>query len=344
MKEKERLKIIDLLKGVAIFLVVFGHSIQYGSGNYFYKEELFFSNNLFKLIYSFHMPLFMLISGFLFYKTKNSILKVVVKSKIKALLLPLITWQSIFYIVSFLFISTLEFSLKKYTSSLIYGLWFLWAVFYCSIIVLIIDKIIYEEKIKKFLFLLIVIITFFTPDNLNLNLYKFVYPYFLIGYYSNEFIRILEKKFKISNFVLITVIFFILLQLYNYDSYIYTSKYSIIFNENDVKTQLYINLYRFIIGLFGSIWMIFIIKYLDNNLNEESTLRKILELLGKNSMGIYIISGYIFLIFPKIKLFQYLNYYQTLFQTLLILFFSLFFMSIIKRNKILNQILLGNKK
>ena len=111
-------------------------------------------------------------------------------------------------------------------------------------------------------------------------MYKFVFPYFLIGYYSNEFLRDLEKKFKISNLILITVIFFILLQFYNYNSYIYTPKYSIIFNENAIKTQLYINLYRFTIGLFGSIWMIFIIKYLDNNLKDESKVRKIIELLG----------------------------------------------------------------
>ena len=56
---------IDILKGVAIFLVVFGHCIQYCSQGYFD----FFENKVFIFIYTFHMPLFMLISGYLFYNS-----------------------------------------------------------------------------------------------------------------------------------------------------------------------------------------------------------------------------------------------------------------------------------
>ena len=61
-----RNKFVDVLKATAIFLVVMGHCIQYGSGNDYYVECTFFENSLFKFIYSFHMPLFMLISGYLF--------------------------------------------------------------------------------------------------------------------------------------------------------------------------------------------------------------------------------------------------------------------------------------
>lgn len=57
---------LDYTKAFAILLVVVGHCIQYGSGQNYLKEELFFDNILFKFIYSFHMPLFMLISGYLF--------------------------------------------------------------------------------------------------------------------------------------------------------------------------------------------------------------------------------------------------------------------------------------
>ena len=60
---KDRMKNIDCLKGIAILLVVLGHSIQYLYGN-----EVAFHNRLFNYIYSFHMPLFMFISGFVSYK------------------------------------------------------------------------------------------------------------------------------------------------------------------------------------------------------------------------------------------------------------------------------------
>lgn len=78
---KKRVREIDLIKGIAIFLVVFGHSIQYGSGSYFLKSGLFFQNNVFKVIYSFHMPLFMLVSGFLFYSSKDRGFKTILFSK-----------------------------------------------------------------------------------------------------------------------------------------------------------------------------------------------------------------------------------------------------------------------
>ena len=62
---KKRNEFIDILKGYAIILVVLGHSLQYGCG--LLPNNQFFSNNIFKIIYTFHMPLFVLISGYLFY-------------------------------------------------------------------------------------------------------------------------------------------------------------------------------------------------------------------------------------------------------------------------------------
>ncbi|ROT03695.1 hypothetical protein ED388_12660 [Muribaculaceae bacterium Isolate-007 (NCI)] len=48
---------IDCLKGFAIFLVVLGHVVQ----NYNLMDSW-----IFRIIYSFHMPLFMFMSGYCF--------------------------------------------------------------------------------------------------------------------------------------------------------------------------------------------------------------------------------------------------------------------------------------
>ena len=64
--QKTRNVYIDIVKAVAIILVVFGHCIQYGSGSEFLSSTAFFENKVFIFIYSFHMPLFMLVSGYLF--------------------------------------------------------------------------------------------------------------------------------------------------------------------------------------------------------------------------------------------------------------------------------------
>ncbi len=52
---KQRLEYIDILRGFAIFLVVLGHVLEHAG----LKDDF-----LFYFIYSFHMPLFICISGF----------------------------------------------------------------------------------------------------------------------------------------------------------------------------------------------------------------------------------------------------------------------------------------
>ena len=55
----KRFENIDFIKGVLIMLVVMGHIIQALDSNY-EKNFIYF------FIYSFHMPLFMSVSGYLF--------------------------------------------------------------------------------------------------------------------------------------------------------------------------------------------------------------------------------------------------------------------------------------
>ena len=52
-----RLEFVDYAKGLAILLVVIGHLLQYNLVGISAKE-------LFDMIYSFHMPLFMFLSGY----------------------------------------------------------------------------------------------------------------------------------------------------------------------------------------------------------------------------------------------------------------------------------------
>ena len=56
--KKQRNSYLDIMKGISIFLVLLGHSIQYGSKISYVGSRLFFNDPVFKLIYSFHMPLF----------------------------------------------------------------------------------------------------------------------------------------------------------------------------------------------------------------------------------------------------------------------------------------------
>lgn len=65
--EKQRDYFFDNIKGFLIILVVFGHAIQYLA----FKRNSPALLGLFMLIYSFHMPLFIFISGFFSKKTNS---------------------------------------------------------------------------------------------------------------------------------------------------------------------------------------------------------------------------------------------------------------------------------
>lgn len=67
MPEKARVGYIDALKGFAILCVVIGHAANGYMNAGMYSDTLFL-NNLHNAIYTFHMPLFFVVSGFVFCK------------------------------------------------------------------------------------------------------------------------------------------------------------------------------------------------------------------------------------------------------------------------------------
>ena len=81
-----RNKYIDFLKGILIILVVLGHSFQ-NSKSY---EDL-----IIRVIYSFHMPAFMLISGYLFHRSYEKNKGIMIKKQIKHIGIPIIIWTAL---------------------------------------------------------------------------------------------------------------------------------------------------------------------------------------------------------------------------------------------------------
>lgn len=73
-KDKKRILWIDVLRGIAMFLVVYGHTSQ--------------NAEIKKYIYAFHMPLFFIISGMTSAFQKSITTKEFMKKKMKTLLVP----------------------------------------------------------------------------------------------------------------------------------------------------------------------------------------------------------------------------------------------------------------
>ena len=90
MKNKRNLN-LDVLKGIAVIAVLLGHAIQRG------LVEKYTENFLFKIIYTFHMPFFMILSGYALEKyTKNINYKTIIK-KFNRLIIPTFIWSFIIY-------------------------------------------------------------------------------------------------------------------------------------------------------------------------------------------------------------------------------------------------------
>ncbi|MEG0408684.1 MAG: acyltransferase family protein [Bacilli bacterium] len=346
--KKERNQLIDVIKAIAIILVIVGHSIQYGAGEMFFNTQSYFDNGLFKFIYSFHMPLFMLVSGYLFYfSTIKHSLNHNIKTRIFSLLLPIAIWtlpQFIYYIIqNSLNISIIQIILK-FTSFMRNNLWFLWAVLLCSIIVLIVNRLFKDSVI---IYIIGIVATLFVPDIIP-AVYKFMLPYFILGYLFNKYFTITFKRIfsvKKNQFIclgLSGLIFIILLIFFNRDSYIYTSGFYIL-KESNYLFQLAIDTYRFIIGLFGSIFIISSVKLVWNKL--PKFIISSLSYIGKYSLGIYILSGYIFIyLLPLITAQNIgLDYVNVCLHSVVIMTISLVMSIIITKIPLLNKLLFGGR-
>lgn len=248
---------IDAVRGLAIYLVVLGHCIQYATpNNYDYN-----ANELFTLIYSFHMPLFMCVSGYLFFGTleRYDLLHTLL-SKLKGIMVPCAVWGLVTYIVDILCNGSQDISLWGYINYTIYSNWFLWAVFYCSLAGMVIY---YVFKGNILAYIIFVLVNFLTPVFFNLDGAKRMLPFFLMGMLANKY-GLREKLGERG----------------------YMAAIGIIYVLSMLITPLRIEI---ITGTFGS-GLICGIFYCLCKKYKMSLLRK----LGKVSIGIYLLSGIIF--------------------------------------------------
>lgn len=85
----KRIEWIDVCKGLGIFLVFIGHTNV---------SQL--SRTLYDWIYSFHMPLFYMLSGLVFDKTKYNTFRKYINRRFKTLILPFFILNTILYIIA----------------------------------------------------------------------------------------------------------------------------------------------------------------------------------------------------------------------------------------------------
>lgn len=274
---KERIQYWDICKGLAMFLVVWGHCLQ----NLTTDNGYWLSDSASEIIISFHMPLFMLVSGYFAYSSLWKTFSQVMGKKVVQLLLPSVVWGLI--VSSAAMLVHRDFSAERFQYILtitLYSFWFLKALFMCYLITMI-GAYAYRKWYVWGL-LVVVLLLLLAGEPLNYSSTISMLPFFCAGLflkrYENEIFG-RPKSFLIGS-VFIYAICMTIWQSGDYNLYLHPFTW----NLGGVKCMLI----RSLIGISGSLAVILMIKYISQK-KVYVKFWNLMAHIGSMTLGIYLI-------------------------------------------------------
>lgn len=272
--DKERIKFLDSAKGLAICLMVFAHAIAWNLADYpsvisinsTQSDKNLVAGLLWQFIYSFHMPLFFLISGYLTSEPIKEQYFNKIFRRSKQLLIPYIASGFIMLFI------------RGY-----FGYWFLlslWQLSICGYLIHYINSIfnknkkIYIDLIIIFIFFVLAKIVFKEEYKLcDVDISKFLiyFPSFIFGMLIRKYSNIAEFLFQAKNLSWYYIIFAIF----------FSFKYFDFKFDETILISIIQKIRNYILPISGSLA---VIVYLKNRVNSI----KLLEQLGVKSLSIYI--------------------------------------------------------
>ncbi|MBR1680930.1 acyltransferase family protein [bacterium] len=288
-KAKARIEFIDIIKGLAIILVVIGHTSPDKTEILPYKS----------LIYAFHMPLFFILSGMFVATSRENYslhtLKTFLYKNFIALIVPFMIWGTIYMNFSFSNLAYLCFgSWINFTHiHTLSSLWFIVVLFVARIYLELFYMLINKLKLKTQYAVFVTIPIFFTlgfylphhndilTQNGNFLSYDIAFVaagFMLIG----SLVKPCIKKFvEIKNIYLILLtIVSSLLFMYGFSLTDYTHEFVLMANAT------YPNIPAF---LFCSLAGSFSLISVGILIYKIPIKKRILNFLGQNTLGIFLV-------------------------------------------------------
>lgn len=176
---------LDNIKALFIFTVVFGHLLELFGG----QEKAW----IYYMIYTFHMPAFVFVTGFFTRQNGNRI--------IKKVLYPYVVYQLLYLVFQRYYLyqeNTIQFTTPYWL------MWYLLSLFCWMLLLQIID---WEGFEKRYVFIVTILIALLAGyDNsvgygMSLSRTIVFLPFFVLGHYYGLQARIEEKR--ISKFILV---------------------------------------------------------------------------------------------------------------------------------------------
>jgi len=282
---------IDALKGVAIILMVLGHSIQINDPNYD-------NNLLFRIIYSFHMPMLMFLSGFILSTQFGYSLLNYLKKNAVRLLVPFIVWC----IISYIFIRfQTNISLPAYLFDLMKsparGLWFLWILFLNSALLFGSLKLARYKKQQHrenyYVIAAILLSLTASADFLALTDVKQYFPYYAAGFFSCKYGDALKARRKII--YLVAAVVFPLL-VFSWKRNAFPTFYPVLLHFlNEDIARLVVSIYKYAVAFGGIALCSFILERI-----RQSWLYSFLSWLGMLTLDVYSCHSYFIFEFSNV--------------------------------------------
>jgi fucose 4-O-acetylase-like acetyltransferase len=324
--------VIDSLKGFAILLVIIGHSIQVTTNNDFTSLP-------FRFIYSFHMPLFMFLSGYVTVYSPTNNWKSV-KKRFFRLVIPFFSWAVVSFIIYCYKYNKLDF---QYWTELIKevdnGLWFLWVLFLIHIVFYINEKI--AKSMALYSLFIIAIVLQLIPSAyyvLGFGFVKLYFIFFVFGYaMNNEMVHSFVARNKLILFCLFSGLFLYLFQYWTFHN-----------NLDFIKEDFGITnrklfrisgvLYRFIVP-FCAIIAIYTLFHIHIFFKDK------LDWLGKNTNEIYTSHVYFIQLIVFLFAFAGLNFMviEVVVAFIIGLSFSISLAYLVKKSETMASLLYGTK-
>lgn len=345
---------LNVLKGFAIVLVVYGHVIQ---RSMVVAGQDFFSHPVFKIIYTFHLPLFVFISGYLLaVSLQRRSLFAVFLARCKSLLLPFTVWSILDLLIN-AFLNKMDGNGgpihwgQEIVQYLFVNpaVWFLFMLFMMSCVLLCSIKLQNRLGLAAFGFVYGGILLIPVNEYAAVYYVKWFYLFYLTGYCVNRFGMKIIANFN-NAFVLAgsLILLSVLAAYWTKTDYIYVNKMNFI--TADYGVELLRLTYRYCVGFLGIIVMFFLGSYISKNKSGH-----VLGFIGVLSLDIYLLQRYLVEgLYPRLLARTGLNFdFHSPFFLLVFVpaavvvsvFVCIAISELIfRRSVLLNLVLLGNRK
>lgn len=259
---KQRILYIDILKLFTIYLVIWGHAIMHFQPDY--RQSY-----IFQTIYAFHMPLFMMLSGYFAFSSMVLEPRGFFLKKFRQLLLPCLSWGILcwLFITSGLIEGKFHLNIKELFTAGWIGLfdnfWFLKSCFICYTL----SWLCYRCGRYKIMAMAVAWVLCAMQGRFHLNI---MFPSFLLGLY-------LRQSTWLSNG----------LKQYRYTLY---ATFFVFLSVNFLLPLKDYYVYKLMLGISGALSCFVLFKTTVGTLQTTSLLESFAK-VGGATLGIYVIQA-----------------------------------------------------